>query len=260
MTIALAILFIYRLRLHQLTEQMNRRFEERLAERTRIAQDLHDTLLQGFLSASMQLHVADKQLPSDSPAKPLVGRVLGLMEQVTDEGRTTLKALRSTSGNSTDLAQSFSAIQEELSSEERIDYRVTVEGWSRPLHPVIRDEVYHIGREALVNAFRHSRAKAIEVELEYGLKQLRLLVRDDGRGIDQQVLRSGREGHWGIPGMRERAEEIGANLKLWSREGAGTEVELSIPGRIAYELQSSQRPKNWFEKLYLRNPRQDGRK
>jgi len=98
------------------------------------------------------------------------------------------------------------------------------------------------------------------VELEYGLKQLRLLVRDDGRGIDQQVLRSGREGHWGIPGMRERAEEIGASLKLWSREGAGTEVELSIPGRIAYELQSSQRPKNWFEKLYLRNPHQDGRK
>jgi signal transduction histidine kinase/ligand-binding sensor domain-containing protein len=260
MTIALAMLFVYRLRLHQLTRQMNMRFEERLAERTRIAQDLHDTLLQGFLSASMQLHVAAKQLPADSPGKPLVNRVLGLMKQVIDEGRTTLQGLRSTSGNSTDLAQSFSVIKEELSSEEEIDYRVTIEGWPKPLHPVIRDEIYHIGREALVNAFRHSRAKAIEVELEYGLKQLRLLVRDNGRGIDQQVLRSGREGHWGIPGMRERAEEIGASLKLWSRQGAGTEVELSIPGRIAYELQSSPHPRNWFEKLYLRNPHQDGRK
>lgn len=260
MAIALAILFVYRLRMHQLTQQMNMRFEERLAERTRIAQDLHDTLLQGFLSASMQLHVADKQLPSDSPGKPLVSRVLGLMEQVIDEGRTTLQGLRSTSGNSSDLAQSFSGIKNELSSEDEIDYRVTVEGWSKPLHPVIRDEIYHIGREALVNAFRHSRAKAIEVELEYGMKQLRLLVRDDGSGIDQQVLRSGREGHWGIPGMRERAEEIGASLKLWSRPGAGTEVELLIPGRIAYELQSSQRPRSWFEKLYLRNPHQDRRK
>jgi ligand-binding sensor domain-containing protein/signal transduction histidine kinase len=258
--IGLTILFLYRLRLHQLTRQMNVRFEERLAERTRIAQDLHDTLLQGFLSASMQLHVALKQLPTDSQAKPLVGRVLELMEQVIDEGRITLKGLRSTSGNSIDLAQSFSGIQDELSSQERIDYRVTVEGASRPLHPVIRDEIYHIGREALVNAFRHSRADTIEVELEYGSKQLRVLVRDDGCGMDPQVLRTGREGHWGIPGMRERAEEIGARLKLWSRAGAGTEVELSIPGQIAYELQSSQRLRNWFGKLDPRKIQQDGRK
>lgn len=260
LAIGLTMLFLYRLRLHQLTQRMDLRFEERLAERTRIAQDLHDTLLQGFLSASMQLHVAAEQIPTASPAKPLVGRVLELMRQIIEEGRTTLRGLRSTTGGSRDLAESFSGIQGELASGESIDYRVTVEGPSRPLHPVIRDEIYHIGREALVNAFRHSGAATIEVELEYGLKQLRVLVRDDGRGIDPQVLRSGREGHWGIPGMRERAEEIGARLRLWSRPRGGTEVELSIPGQIAYELQSSKRSRKWLPLVYPRRTQQDGRK
>src|SRR5262249_52379560 len=148
---------------------------------------------------------------------------------------------------------------DELTSQSGVDYRVTVEGPSRPLQPVIRDEIYHIGHEALVNAFRYSRASTIEVELEYGPRQLRMLVRDDGQGIDQQVLRSGREGHWGIPGMRERAEEIGAKLKLWSREGAGTEVELSIPGQIAYELNSSSRPRRWLAALHPRRNNHDDR-
>jgi signal transduction histidine kinase len=217
-------------------------------------------LLQGFLSASMQLHVAARQLPADSPAKPLVTRVLELMGQVIEEGRTTLKGLRSTDSSSRDLVQSFSAIQAELPEGRHIDYRVTVEGQSLPLHPVIRDEVFHIGREALLNAFRHSQAKTIELELEYGQKQLRVLVRDDGRGIDPQMLHSGREGHWGISGMRERAEEIGAGLKLWSREGAGTEVELSIPARINYVSDSSRRGRRWWSKLYPHRPHQDGRK
>src|SRR5215813_3931528 len=255
----LTILFLYRLKLHRLTRQMDLRFEERLAERTRIAQDLHDTLLQGFLSASMQLHVAADQVPDDLPAKPLVNRVLELMREVIEEGRTTLKGLRLTS-SAPDLAQSFSGIQDELASSERIDYRITVEGPTRQLHPVIRDEIYHIIREALVNAFRHARAKNIEVELEYGPKRMRVLVRDDGRGIDTQVLVSGREGHWGIPGMRERAEEIGAKLKLWSSEGAGTEVELSIPGQIAYELHSSRRGLSWLAKLYPFKSNSNGRR
>ena len=238
-------------RMIQLTqESMNMRFEERLAERTRIAQDLHDTLLQGFLSASMQLHVAARQIPADAPAKPRVTRVLELMSQVIEEGRTTLNGLRSTDSSSRDLVQSFSAIQAELPGRRHIDYRVTVEGQSRPLHPDIRDEIFRIGREALLNAFRHSQAKTIELELEYGQEQLRVLVRDDGRGMDPQVLHSGREGHWGISGMRERAEEIGGSLRLFSRAGAGTEVELSVPGRIAYESNSSQHSHRWFAKFF----------
>jgi signal transduction histidine kinase len=198
----------------------------------------------------MLLHVAERQPPTDSNAKPLVQRVLELMGQVIEEGRITLKGLRSVETDSRDLAQSFSAIQDELSPPERIDYRVTIEGPSRPLHPSVRDEIYLIGREALLNAFRHSKANTIEVELEYGLKQLRILVRDDGRGIEPEVLVSGREGHWGLSGMRERAKVIGASLKLFSRAGAGTEVELSVPGRVAYEIDSSQRSRRWFGRVF----------
>jgi signal transduction histidine kinase len=109
-----------------------------------------------------------------------------------------------------------------------------LEGRSRPLHPVFRDEVYRIGREAIVNAFHHSGARTIRVEIEYSRREFRLVVRDDGRGIDPQVLRAGREGHWGLRGMRERSERIGARLRVWSRAAMGTRVEMSVPGHIAY--------------------------
>jgi signal transduction histidine kinase len=247
---AAAILLLYRLRLRQLTRQLNVRFEERLSERTRIAQDLHDTLLQGFLSASMQLHVAADQLPADSPAKPIVSRVLELMGQVIDEGRNAVRDLRSPGTGVHDLEQAFSRIQQELMLPEPVNFRVVVEGKSRPLHPIIRDEVYRIGREAVVNAFRHSGASSIEVDLEYSSKHLRIFVRDNGCGIDPQVLHSGRDGHWGLPGMRERAGEIGARLKVWSRAGGGTEVELSIPARTAFETHSSNGKREWLARLF----------
>ena len=243
------VLGSYRYRLHQLTRQLNVRFEERLRERTRIAQELHDTLLQGFLSASMQLHVAVDQLPPESPAKPLVSRVVELMGQVIEEGRNAVRGLRAPENGSHNLEQAFSRIAQELAGQAEIDFRIIVEGRPRPLHPVLRDEVYRIGREALVNAFRHSRARNIEVELEYGANQLRLLIRDNGCGIDPQVLQSGREGHWGLPGMRERAEGVGARLSVWSSATAGTEIELSVPSHIAFQLQSVDRPRRWFANI-----------
>lgn len=213
--------------------KLTMQFEARLAERTRIAQDLHDTLLQGLLSASMQLHVVNDRLPDDSPAKPLVTRVMELMTQVIDEGRDAVRGLRSTSGNADDLETAFSQIGQQPGNGAVQDYRVIVEGKPAQLHPIIRDEVYRIGREALVNAFHHSQASKIEVELEYS-KNLRVVVRDDGTGIDEEVLVSGKDGHWGLAGMRERAENIGARLKVWSRLNSGTEVELLIPGDIAF--------------------------
>jgi signal transduction histidine kinase/ligand-binding sensor domain-containing protein len=235
LAVAFAIAAAYRYRLHELTRQLNVRFEERLAERTRIAQELHDTLLQGFLSASMQLHVATDRVAEDSPAKPALNRVLGLMGQVIEEGRNAVRGLRSSQSNSFDLEQAFCQIQRELAVGDRVEFRVITEGQPRPLHPVFRDEMYRIGREALVNAFRHSKADSIEVEIDYEAKQFRLLVRDNGCGIDAAVLKSGREGHWGLPGMRERAESIGAQLNVWSSAAAGTEVVLSVPGQIAYQ-------------------------
>jgi signal transduction histidine kinase len=231
-----AILALYHIHVRRLARQLNLRFEERLAERTRIARDLHDTLLQGFISASMQLHVVADRLPSDSPGRAPLDGVLRLMGQVIEEGRSAVQGLRS-GARSDDLEQAFSGIEKELAVQGQAGFRVMVEGRPRPLHPLIRDEVYRIGREAVVNAFRHSGAKRIEVELEYASSRLRVLVRDDGRGIDPEVLRSGREGHWGLSGMRERAERIGARLKVWSRDEAGTEVEMSIPGHIAFRLE-----------------------
>ena len=152
LAIGFSLLALYRLRLNKLTRQLSVRFEERLAERTRIAQELHDTLLQGFISASMQLHVAVENLPDDSPSKPPLGNVERLMRQVIDEARNAVQGLRSNYSGSLDLEQAFSRVREELAVREQIGFRVIIEGRTRPLHPVIRDEVYRIGREALVNA------------------------------------------------------------------------------------------------------------
>jgi ligand-binding sensor domain-containing protein/signal transduction histidine kinase len=233
LALVLAAAGAYHVRTRQLTRQLNLRFEERLAERTRIAQELHDTLLQGFLSASMQLHLAVSDLPDEAPLKPTFNRVLDLIGRVIDEGRSAVRGLRSSSTD--DLEHALCRVQEEYAAQNHTDFRVVVEGHVRALHPLIRDEVYRIGREALVNAFRHSGATSIEVELQYGSKQLRMLVRDNGRGVDPTVLQSGVDGHWGLPGMRERATRIGGHLTLWSRAAAGTEVELSLPAHVAFD-------------------------
>ena len=218
----------------------------------RIAQELHDTLLQGFLSASMQLHIVADQIPEDSSAKPLLNRVLQLMGQVIQEGRTALRGLRSTDTTSLSLEQAFIRIPQELAHSQKIAYRVIVEGMPQPLRPLIRDEVYRIAREALVNAFRHAQASSIEVEIQYTANHLRISVRDDGCGIDPHILHTGREGHWGLPGMRERSEGIGAKLKLLSRTGAGTEVDLAVPGNIAYPQHAHNGIWKWLRKLNFR--------
>ena len=248
----MAILGLHRLRLIQLSRQLNQRFEERLAERTLVAQELHDTLLQGLLSASMQLHVAVDQLPGEVPARPALNRVLQLMEQIIEEGRNTVRGLRSSSDGDHDLGTSFSRIPQEFGDQQDLDFRVSVEGIPLALRPVIRNEVYSIGREALVNAFRHSGAKHIAVELEYGVKLLRVVVRDDGCGVEPQVLEMGRDGHWGLSGMRERAERIGAKFKVRSRAGSGTEVDLRVPSDVAFESGSSSQASKVLKALYYR--------
>jgi ligand-binding sensor domain-containing protein/signal transduction histidine kinase len=240
---------LYRLKLREVTRRMNVRFEERLAERTRIAQDLHDTLLQGCASASMQIHTAVDRLPSDSPARATLTRAMELMSQVTEEGRNAVLGLRSSQCGAADLAEEFLSIREELPPDvegsAQIDFGVTVEGTESALHPVLRDEVYRIGREALVNAFRHARARRIDLELTYSPRQLRLIVRDDGCGIDPRILQLGKDGHWGLTGMRERADQIGAELHLRSRRMKGTEVELIVPGELAYADHKASASASW---------------
>lgn len=249
----LALFALYRYRLSLLTKQLNLRFEERLAERVRIAQELHDTLLQAVISASMQLHVVVDNLTEDSPARAPLRHIQQLMGQVVEEGRNAVWGLRSDGSQSLNLEQAFSLLRQGLAVEESSGFRVVVEGRPRPLHPIIRDEVYRIGHEALVNAFRHADAGSIEVEVEYSDDHLRVLVRDDGCGIDPEVLRAGRDGHWGLSGMRERAERIGARLKVRSRAAAGTEVELSLPGHVAFGTRSDGRRFGWLAGLYREN-------
>jgi len=243
------------LRMRDISRRLQARLEERIQERERIARNLHDTLLQGVISASLQLDVANDRLPGDSPAKPLIERVLELMRQVNEEGRNAIRSLRSAHPASDGLEERLSGIREEFPLQEEVDFRVIVEGKLVALHPFIREEVYRIAREAVINAFRYSRASSIEVEIKYAARSLLIMVRDNGCGVDSEMLQSGREGHWGLSNMRERAEKIGAKFAVLSRAGAGTEVELSVPGKVAFETTSSE---GWWKRLTRWFPGQTG--
>jgi signal transduction histidine kinase len=215
------------------------REEERRRERTRIAQELHDTWLQGLLSASMQLQVAEGWLPADSPAKPVLSRVLSMMAKGIAEGRAALQGLRSTDAPATSLEQALSDFQEELAPTDRARLRIARMGRPKPVDPGVLQQIYLITREALLNALRHSRAKKIELEVRYSPRRLSVTVRDNGTGIDPQLLHSGRKAHWGLTVMRERAANIGAHLRIWSKPAAGTQVELSLPLPNAERLSRS---------------------
>ena len=216
-------------------EDLVRRENVRLEERTRLAQELHDTLLQSFLSAAMQLSVALDRMPAESPLKQKLDRVLEIINQGVQEGRNTIQGLRSSDPYRLDLVPALSRVPQELAVQAGIAFRVTVSGRQQAVEPSVWQEIYRIGREALVNAFRHSRATHIECELEYADSELRVRIRDNGCGIDPQMLQLGREGHWGLTGMRERARRMGGLLEISSGGTAGTEVCLSVPGKIAFQ-------------------------
>jgi len=226
---------LYRLRLRQMTARADLRHSERLAERTRVARDLHDTLLQSFQGLMLRLQVVDDMLPQGK-AKEALEQTLERADQAIAEGRNAVYDLRSSAVTTNDLAQALRMLGDELATPEAAAFRLVVEGSARDMHPIIRDELYRITREALRNAFSHARAQHIEVELIYADGVFRLRVRDDGAGIAPAILEEGRSGHYGLPGMRERARQLGAKLTIWSGMGAGTEIELSIPGPIAYTV------------------------
>jgi len=215
-------------------EDRVRKENVRLEERTRIAQELHDTLLQTFISASLLLTAALGEVSPAAEVKRKLDRILQIMNQGIQEGRNTIQDLRAT--GTPDLVQALSRVKQELAVQPDVEFRVNVFGRQEPLRSPVWHELYRIGREALVNAFSHSQAKCVEFELEYADSDLRMRVRDNGSGIDPQVLRTGRDGHWGLAGMRERAAKIGGLLNISSSEAAGTEIQVSIPSGIAFEL------------------------
>lgn len=237
--VVLVVLASLRLRVLQLERQMNMRFEERLAERTRIARELHDSLLQGFQGLIFRLQAIRDLLPNrPAEAVEALDRTLDRADEVIAEGRGTVEDLRHATPSS-DIVQALTALSHELApgeqNEPAAELRVLVEGKQRDLDPVLRDGVYRIAREAFRNAVRHAHAHSIEAEITYGESHFLLRIRDDGGGIDSRVLDHGsRAGHWGLPGMRERAQGLGGQLEVWSESGAGTEVELTIPASVAY--------------------------
>lgn len=235
-----AIFAGFRYRIARVHAAINLRFEERLAERTRIARELHDTLLQSFQGVLMKFHVGTAMI-RDRPAEAqqLLDKALDQAHQAVTEGRDAVQGLRSSTIVANDLARAITTLGEQLAAEPHCeshpDFCVTVEGQSRDFAPLVRDEVYQIAGEALRNAFRHAHAKRIDVEIRYDPRRFQLCVLDDGKGIDPVVLSAGGlAGHHGLPGMNERAKLVGGNLVLRSRVDSGTEIELVIPASIAY--------------------------
>jgi signal transduction histidine kinase len=229
---------LHRLRLRQQAYEFNKGLEARVSERTRIARDLHDTLLQSFHGLLLRFQTVSNQLPPGDARQKLDSAIDQAAQAIT-EGRDAVQGLRSSTVVTNDLAVAISALGQELAAGEPTEdsavFRVTVEGSPRSLHPILRDEVYRIAGEAMRNAFKHARARHIEVEIHYDERQLRLRVRDDGKGIDPKVLDGdGRAGHFGLHGIRERAELMGGKVAVWSQMDSGTEVELSIPASKAY--------------------------
>lgn len=237
---------VYQFRLRQLERQYSARMEERIGERTRIARELHDTLLQSLHGLMFQYQAARNLLarkPED--AMHALDEAISGTEQAIAESRDAIQDLRPESIVQYNLEQQLKTVAEGLSAaqgpnQKPPSFHVIVEGEPGVLSPKIQHEVYNVSREVIRNAFRHANARSIEVEIRYDKTQLRLRLRDDGKGIDPKVLEeSRRPGHWGLPGVRERAQRIGARLDFWSQSGAGTEVELTVPAVIAYESSSN---------------------
>ena len=240
----------YQWRVRQLQRQFDMTLEARVGERTRIARELHDTLLQSAHGVLLRFQTVSQLLP-DRPmeAKEKLDNAIDQTADFITEARDEVQGLRDSTVQGNDLAMAISTLGEELATDSidhRPAFRVAVEGEARNLHPILRDEIYKIAAEALRNAFRHSRARQIEAEIRYDNEQFRLRVRDDGKGVNPAILSSqGSEGHFGLPGMRERATLIGGKLVVWSEVDAGTEVELRVPASTAYA--TAQRH-SWFSR------------
>jgi signal transduction histidine kinase len=237
---------LYLLRVRRLHHEFDMTLEARVGERTRIARDLHDTLLQSFHGLVFRFQAARNMLPNrpEEATQALDGALIRA-EQALEESRHSIQGLRPSLSAENDLDQMLITTGQELASSNHAEdgsprFEVIVEGERRSLLPMIKDEIARIAQELLRNAFRHARAHEIEVEIRYESDVFRLIVRDDGKGMDPQILKDGGcAGHWGLPGVHERAGGIGSRLEFWSEAGAGTEIRLTLPAAIAYE-----RPRN----------------
>jgi signal transduction histidine kinase/ligand-binding sensor domain-containing protein len=240
---------IYDLRLRQVADKVRHRMQGRLEERERIARDLHDTFLQSVQGLVLKFAAVAKQIPSEEPARRSMEDALDQADSVLAEGRDRVRNLRTARIGFGELPMAFQVVAEQTASGRGTSFKTVVEGSIRELHPLIREEAYAIGREAIINALTHSEGLHVEAEIIYDSRHFRLRVRDDGRGIEPGILeKGGRHNHWGLQGMRERGRRIGGKLELWSRPGAGTEVEFTIPAATAYRSGGTRSKMLWFRR------------
>jgi len=213
---------------------MNARFNERIAERNRLAGELHDTILQTVQATKM---IADQARDGESSdpirLREAIENISEWLAQGTTEARAALNELHTSTTQSNDLAQAFQRVAEDLGAASSLRFVLSVEGAAPELHPIVREEVYRIGCEAIRNACLHSGASELEVKPSYA-QNLTMRVRDNGKGIDPDVARNGRPGHFGLRGMQERAIRIRGTLHILSRPNSGTEIELITPGKIVF--------------------------
>jgi ligand-binding sensor domain-containing protein len=225
---------IYLIHLRQVTHHIQEQLATRLEERERIARELHDTLLQGFQGLMLRFQSVLKNIPAEAPARQMMESALDRADEVLLEGRQRVHNLREEGTTGNGPWENLARWGNELAQGSSTRFSAAILGTPQPLDPTVCDEIYQIGREALNNAFRHAFANEIEMEITYDRRKVTLVVRDDGAGMDNEILKRGRSGHWGMSGMRERSQKIGAQLNIWSHGGAGTEIDLSIPAKVAY--------------------------
>jgi signal transduction histidine kinase/ligand-binding sensor domain-containing protein len=225
---------LYLLRLKQATANVHERLFAQMEERERIARELHDTLLQGFQGITLRMQGVSKNMPVQDPLRKMMEEVLDRADEVLREARQRVRNLRRRTTDDDELSNRLTQCGQELAKDHSATFTLAIVGEPQILESTVQDEAYRIVAEALTNAFRHASASKIETEVTYDSSTLRIRVRDDGVGMNKAVRSNGHPGHWGLAGMRERAEAIRAQFNIWSRESAGTEVELVIPAAIAY--------------------------
>ena len=239
---------LYTLRLRQATAQIQARLGERLEERERIARELHDTLIQSVDGLTLRIQTALSEA-DPKRSRLMIEKALDSADEVMLEGRQRVHALRAEATTVNELSEALAFYGRDLAEDHPVEFSVALVGSPKSIGAFVRDEAYRIGREALGNAFQHAGATKVEVEVTYDHAMVHMRVRDNGRGIDEHTLNGGRPGHWGLRGMRERANVIGGKLVIWSRAGVGTEIDLEIPADVAYKKVFPGLSPRWMKRL-----------
>jgi signal transduction histidine kinase len=254
LAVASILWMLHRFNIRRSAQHLRDRLEERHAERERIARELHDTLLQGVQGLMLSFQAATEQIPSTHPARCKMERALDRADQVLVEARERVNNLRDLNEPALNLIDAFAAVTSELQLEGSTRFTLNSHGTPLPLHPIVGEESYRIGCEAIMNAFRHANAQNVEIRIVYTRHAFQLSVDDNGSGIDPQYLPPNiRPNHWGLHGMLERAEKIGGRLSIQRGAHSGTEIQLTVPALTAYR-RIPRRLSQWLRALTQLRP------